>query len=280
MQLSSLPDITKKPDLYEKGTAEMWCDDHISRHLLEMHINPDSDSASRKRGTIETTVRWIETVSDPGTKAILDLGCGPGLYCELLAGHGYRVTGVDFSQRSIDYARASARKNNLKITYLRKNYLDLPFENAFDVVIMIYCDFDVLVPAERARLLENVYRALKPGGLFIFDTLNPEAPAAMRVPGKSWEVAGKGFWKDQPYLALSETFHYAEEHVILQQHTISTDVASPTVYRFWTHYYDRETLSPILGEAGFMVESVTDNLLPDDGSGTCGMVSFCVARKR
>ncbi|HSQ93919.1 MAG TPA: class I SAM-dependent methyltransferase, partial [Methanoregula sp.] len=165
MQISSLPDITKKPILYENGTAEMWCDDHISRQLLEMHLDPDSDAASRKRSTIEKTVRWIETISGPGTKTILDLGCGPGLYCELLARRGNTVTGVDFSERSIEYARAGARKNNLNITYLRKNYLDLSFGNVFDLVVMIYCDFDVLVPVDRTRLLENVFRALKPGGL-------------------------------------------------------------------------------------------------------------------
>ncbi|MDD1694379.1 MAG: class I SAM-dependent methyltransferase [Methanoregula sp.] len=279
MQISSLSKIIKKPALYEKGTAEMWCDDHISRHILEMHINPDSDSASRKRSTIEKTVRWIDAIAGPGRKTILDLGCGPGLYCELLAGRGHAVTGVDFSRRSIDYAEKSAQQNNLEIAYLRKNYLDLSFENVFDVVTMIYCDFDVLVPADRARLLKNICQALKPGGRFIFDTLNPKAPTAMKVPDRSWEAAGEGFWKDRPYLALSETFHYEEEHVILQQHIICSDQGPPSVYRFWTHYYDRESLSSILGEAGFTVESVKDDLLPDDGSGTHEMVSFCVVRK-
>jgi hypothetical protein len=72
--------------------------------------------------------------------------------------------------------------------------------------MMIYCDFDVLIPAEREKLLKNVYRALKPGGLFIFDTLNTKSPDKMNVPGKSWEVAEKGFWKDEPYLALLKRF--------------------------------------------------------------------------
>ncbi len=212
-------------------------------------------------------------------KTILDLGCGPGLYCEQLAARGHAVTKVDFSRRSIEYAEQSTRRNNLAITYLRKNYLRLSFRNLFDMAMMIYCDFDVLVPSDRALLLENVYRALKPGGLFLFDTLNLKAPAAMKVPGRSWETAGTGFWKDRPYLALSETFHYEGEQVILQQHVICSDHEPPRVYRFWTHYYDRDSLSSILGHAGFAVESVKDDLLPDDGSGTYGMVSFWVARK-
>lgn len=280
MQISSLTSLTRKPDLYEKGTAEMWGDDHISSHLLAMHIDPDSDTASRKRSTIEKTVRWINTIAGPGKQVILDLGCGPGLYCELLAESGYQVTGIDLSSRSIEYARASARKRQLGIDYLRQNYLDLSFENAFDMAMMIYCDFDVLVPGDRSRLLDRIFCALKPGGRFIFDTLNPNAPAAMNVPERSWDVSEGGFWKNSPYLALSETFHYAEERVILQQHTVCSDQAPPSVYRFWTHYYDREAVADILNKAGFVLESMNEDLLPDDGSVLHTMVSFCVARKK
>ena len=279
MQISHLLKITQKPPLYEKGTAGMWEDDHISRHLLELHLDPDCDAASRKQSTIEKTVTWIGTSLDNGQKAILDLGCGPGLYCELLSEHGHRVTGVDFSKRSIAYAREHAAKKGLMIDYLRENYLDLAFENRFDLVIMIFCDLDVLVPGDRTRLLNNIYRALKPGGLFIFDTLNEKAPVAMKIPGKSWEAADGGFWKDGPYLALSETFHYPEEQVILQQHSVFTEPDQLPVYRFWTHYYRREILASILEKEGFTVESTREDLLPDDGSGTQDMVTFYVTRK-
>ena len=279
MQISGLLKAIKKPALYEKSNASMWEDDHISRHLLELHLNQDCDAASRKRGTIEKTVQWIETHLDQPQKSILDLGCGPGLYCELLAEHGHRVTGVDFSKRSIAYARQSAAQKGLKIDYLQKNYLDLTFENQFDLVIMIFCDFDVLVPDDRTRLLKNIYRALKPGGSFIFDTLNPKAPAAINIPGKSWEVADGGFWKMGAYLALFETFHYEEANVILQQHVVCSEPDQCSVYRFWTHYYQREILVSILDEEGFTVDEIRDDLLPDDGSGTHDMVTFYTAHK-
>lgn len=258
----------------------MWEDDHISRHLLELHLNQNCDAASRKRSTIEKTVQWIETHLDNTQKSILDLGCGPGLYCELLAEHGHWVTGVDFSKRSIAYARQNAVQKDLKIDYLQKNYLDLSFENQFDLVIMIFCDFDVLVPDDRTRLLKNIFRALKPGGLFIWDTLNQKAPAAMKIPGKSWEVADGGFWKNEPYLTLSETFHYEEANVILQQHIVCSESNPCSVYRFWTHYYRHEVLVSLLNEEGFAVNVPCEDLLPDDGSGTHDMVTFYVARKK
>ena len=279
MQISSLINTIKKPALYEKGNASMWEDEYISRHLLELHLNQDCDAASRKRDTIEKTVRWIETHLDNRPKSILDLGCGPGLYCELLTEHGHRVTGVDFSKRSIAYARQSAAQKGLEIEYLQENYLDLTFEDQFDLVIMIFCDFDVLVPDDRTRLLKNIYRTLKPGGLFIFDTLNPKAPAAMKIPGKSWEVADGGFWKPEEYLALSETFHYEEANVILQQHVVCSEPDQCLMYHFWTHYYRYDILVSILDDEGFSVEETCDDLLPDDGSGTHDMVTFYTVRK-
>jgi SAM-dependent methyltransferase len=280
MQISKIVTTLHQPPLYEPGNAGIWEDYHISRHLLELHLNPDCDAASRKRSTIEKTVRWIGTCMKSGRNSILDLGCGPGLYCELLAEAGHDLTGVDLSERSLKHAKESAQKKGLAIDYLQKNYLDLTFENRFDLALMIFCDLDVLVPVDRTRLLEKIYRALKPGGLFIFDTLNGKAPAAMKIPGKSWEAADSGFWKNCPYLCLSETFHYKDAEVILQQHTVCTDQEKPSVYRFWTHYYEHGMLVSILDNAGFVVEGTWDDLLPADGSGTDEMVTFYIARKR
>jgi len=279
MEISKIPEIARRPGLYEKGNASMWEDDHISAHLLEIHLSQETDAASRKMDTIRQTVQWIETHLHGGQKKILDLGCGPGLYCRMLAEHGHLVTGVDYSERSIAYARQEAARKNLKIDYIHQNYLHMDFKNRFDLVMMIFCDFDVLVPEDRERLLEKVHRALKPGGLFIFDTLNPNAPAAMRVPGKSWEAVCGGFWKNGPYLALSETFHYEEAKVILQQHIVCSDPDRQAVYRFWTHYYHPDDLRSILSEQGFSGISPYEKLLPDDGAGTRDMVTFYVAQK-
>ena len=73
------------------------------------------------------------------------------------------MTGVDFSQRSIDYAKKSAVKNNLNIEYLYENYLDMELNRLFDAAVMIYCDYGVLSTDDRGKLLQNVYRHLKPG---------------------------------------------------------------------------------------------------------------------
>ena len=44
---TQLKAMMTKPALYEKGTVELWTDDHISKGLLEAHLDPDWDAATR-----------------------------------------------------------------------------------------------------------------------------------------------------------------------------------------------------------------------------------------
>ena len=110
----------------------MWTDKHISKQLLDVHLNTDVDLGSRKIKTINSTVTWILKTSKKKKLNILDLGCGPGLYSEKLAQKGHNVTGVDFSANSIAYAKEEAKKKKLDIIYLKENYLNLDLEeNSF-----------------------------------------------------------------------------------------------------------------------------------------------------
>lgn len=69
---------------------------------------------------------------------------GPGLYAERFTAVGYMVTGIDFSGRSIGYARRSAQKAGLDIQYICQDYLTLDIGKLFDLSTMIYCDYGVL----------------------------------------------------------------------------------------------------------------------------------------
>ena len=93
---------------------------------------------------------------------LLDLGCGPGVYAERFNKAGYKVTGIDFSKRSIEYAKQQTLLNKSNIGYHYQNYLTIDYMEQFDVVTLIYCDYAVLPITERRILLEKVYQALKP----------------------------------------------------------------------------------------------------------------------
>ncbi len=107
----TLMNMMRKPLLYEKGTVGLWTDEYISKNMLEAHLNPNSDSATRRVSTVREIVEWIASIA-PARQypQLLDLGCGPGIYAEEFYRVGYSVSGMDFSQRSISYAKNSAYK--------------------------------------------------------------------------------------------------------------------------------------------------------------------------
>ncbi len=280
MKISEIISKSEKPELYEKGTAFMWTDEHISKQLLNVHLNPDIDLASRKKSTIEKTANWIlERQKKKGKLNILDLGCGPGLYTEIFANKGHYVTGIDISKNSIEYAKKSAEDKKLDITYLNKSYLEVDLESDnYDLVVMIFTDLGVLSPTERERLLVMIFRVLKKGGTFIFDVLKDREIEKKTSP-KAWEVSNNGFWKESPYLALSESVLYQEEKVILFQHIIIDTEENIETYRFWTHFFSQNDVSKMLHTHNFINISFREDILPEGDMWNGNNVIFTMTTK-
>lgn len=280
MNITDIVSKTEKPKIYEKGTAFMWTDKHISKQLLNIHLNPDIDLGSRKKSTIEKTANWIlNTQKEKGKLTILDLGCGPGLYTEIFAEKGHKVTGIDISKNSIEYAKKSAENKKLDITYLNTSYLEVDLESDnYDLVVLIYTDLGVLTPTERESLLEMIFRVLKKGGTFIFDVLKDREIEKKTSP-KTWEVSNNGFWKESPYLALSESFFYQEEKVILFQHIIVDTEENIEIYRFWTHFLSQNDVSKMLDTHNFININFREDILPEGDMWNGDNVIFTMTSK-
>lgn len=109
MNMDFIRHLQEKPHPFTPGEPLFWDDPHISTQMLKAHLNPDNDLASRRPETIQKVVDWLIASLDlQAGDSVLDLGCGPGLYAARLAERGLRVTGVDYSRRSIDHANTYA----------------------------------------------------------------------------------------------------------------------------------------------------------------------------
>lgn len=75
--------------------------------------------------TIIKTISWILNKVSSSQRAILDLGCGLGLYTEKLVKRGHLVSRADISANSIVYAKVSAQKKKLNTCYRHQDYLTL-----------------------------------------------------------------------------------------------------------------------------------------------------------
>lgn len=242
----------KKPPIYTKTKVEFWNDEYISKQMLEAHLNPEFEAASRKLAFIDKSVAWIKKLVPPTTyPTLLDFGCGPGIYGERFAKAGYKVTGVDFSKRSINYAKQTAAEQGLDITYYYLNYLELDLKERYDVATMIYCDYGALSTEDRKIILKKAYDHLKPGGKLLFDVFSM-VRYNQSNEYQSWELCENGgFWRGEPYVAINGHYKYPD-HVTLNLTSIITD-DEITPYYIWDTNFTKETLIQEVESSGFHV---------------------------
>jgi len=247
-----LEKINERPKPFQFYTAsDLWTDEHTSKQMLSFHLNEAIDVSSRKVKFIDRSVEWIASEFKIGSETkIVDFGCGPGLYAARLAKCGAIVTGIDFSKRSVEYAKAVADREKLNVNYVNQNYLEFETDERFDLVLMIMCDFCALSPTQRNLMLSKFYEILNPGGSVLLDVYSLAA-FGQREEAASYEVNQlNGFWSPNKYYGFVNTFKYDEVKVILDKYTIVEPERTRQVYN-WLQHFAPEDLEREFREAGF-----------------------------
>lgn len=145
-----------KLEIYDDFAANWWSDDVRWVRTL--------------KNLVPGRLSWFDRHIDWQRKAVLDLGCAGGFMAEALTEKGANVTGIDPAEQAIEAARSRAVSVGHAIRYDVGVGEDLPYADAaFDAVVCV----DVLEHvSDLDRVLAEVARVLKPGGLFLYDTIN------------------------------------------------------------------------------------------------------------
>ena len=111
----------------------------------------------------------LEALGDVKGRRVLDIGCGEGRFCRVLAGLGARVTGIDITVPLIEQANALASASE---TYLVGNAENLAGieDECFDLAVSYIVLVDLL---DYRRSIQEAYRILRPGGRFIICNIHP-----------------------------------------------------------------------------------------------------------
>ncbi len=143
---------------------------------------------------------------------VLDLGCGPGLWTQLLAdavGPAGRVVGIDFDQSHLDYAQGITEVShpNNDIRFQPLDFLDIgDLDETFDVVFFSNCFCYLPDPSPVIATIKQITR---PGG---------------RVIGRNWDGG--------PFLV----YPMREQLLSLVQHHIANVLEDPGEGAYFDHY--------------------------------------------
>ena len=139
-------------DPYQYGFSEL--------HSDAMY---DREGRSRKARTM-VAVLGDFFGSDLKSLRLLDIGCSTGVIANVLSDHFGHVTGIDIDQPAVAYASEKFRKDNL--SFLTSDSLNISQpDNRFDTVICAQVYEHV---PDAVRMMEEIHRVLKPGGVCYF----------------------------------------------------------------------------------------------------------------
>ncbi len=260
----TMKSISSRPEPFSFNTVnELWNGSYTAQRMLDFHLNKDVDISSRKEEFITASVSWISRYFSLGKdSSVCDFGCGPGYYTTALARMGGKVTGIDISQNSIDYAKRLAAEENLDIDYRCQNYLNFSADSVYDLVTLIMCDYCALSPQQRSKLLSIFKKILKPSGAVLLDVYSLEA--FKRVEEKALYEFNllDGFWSADDYYGFLNTFKYESEQVALDKYTIIEPEKQRVIYN-WLQYYSLDSLIAEIEAGGFEVTGVYSNVAGD-----------------
>lgn len=159
--------VTVARDYYDSDEADgfysaIWGGEDI-------HIGLYDETADIREASRRTVEHMIAKLGDVSGKHVIDLGSGYGGAARVLAGdHGARVTCLNLSTVENRRNRAMTQAAGLadRIDVVDGSFDNMPFpEASFDIA---WSQDAILHAPDRAAVLDEVTRVLRPGGLFVF----------------------------------------------------------------------------------------------------------------
>lgn len=143
----------KIPDWYNKDSE------------YEELFNEESPNSRITNQTIEKILKKYNV------KTVLDLTCGTGSQVFWLLKRGYKVTGSDISPGMLKIAKRKAKKDKIKMKFLRGDMRTIKV-GKFDAVITIFNAIGHLTKSGFEKTMRNIHSNLNDGGIYVFDIIN------------------------------------------------------------------------------------------------------------
>lgn len=254
MEMREIISSERPPAPWTAGDNIPWNDPEFSRRMLREHLSQEHDAASRRTPVIQGHVAWIDgTVLGSRPSRVLDLGCGPGLYTIALARRGHACVGIDWSPASLAYALDAAAQEGVDAVHLEGDIRTAPYGDGFDLVMLLYGEFNVFKPADTETILRKAFAAVKPGGRLLLEVQTEDDVRARGERRRTWYPSKGGLWSDRAHLCLEESFWSAGSRAATVRYFI-VDAETGETSRFGASYqaYSPADYAGVLERAGFV----------------------------
>ena len=210
------------------GQGIPWGDREFSRRALDLHLDPSTHMASRAPDVIARHTEWLVEQLDllPAVdrpRRVLEVGCGPGLYCHELAKRGVQSVGFDIAPAPLAWARANSEAQGLDCRFLDADLTALPSDfleqvGPVDAVTFWFGDFHGFQPAVARAFIPQLAACLGPHGIFAleFQPLDDFEP----TDASAWHAVDGTVFCPEPHLWLEEWFWHEDEQVEIHVHWI------------------------------------------------------------
>lgn len=193
--------------------------------------------------------------------AVVDLGCGRGRHAIPLSRQGFRVTGVDLSEKMLRMARERAGRENVSVEWVREDMRIFTRPGAFDACLSLFTSFGYFSDEENQRVLANVAQSLKDGGALLLDLRNAQKGLAGEEDLESTVTVPSG------QLRLRVRFDRATGRANAR-HELTRPDGIRISSSFDVRIYSEGELSGMISRAGLRVRAVHGSL--DGGAFTRG----------
>ncbi|AKB38635.1 hypothetical protein MSSAC_4045 [Methanosarcina siciliae C2J] len=213
-----------------------------------LYLKTDADLLDDMEVTKEEADLLVSILGLDPEDMVLDLCCGQGRHVLELARRGFsNVEGYDRSQYLIRKARTRAQKENLQVRFREGDARKLPYpSDTFSVVTILGNSFGYFDSTLHDRkVLEEVFRVLKPGGRVFIDAVDGDHMKKNFQP-RSWE------WLDRKYFVCRERALSSDgDRLICREVICRNDRGIITDQFYAERLYNRENLFELLTASGF-----------------------------
>jgi SAM-dependent methyltransferase len=213
---------------WRDGVRYPWHDPKFSERTLRVHLDQTTHMASRSLLVIKQHVRWLlnllrTEIPQRYRPDVLDVGCGPGLYCHELARRGGNALGLDVAPAPLAYARKVAKDEGLDCRFWEADLEELPADfpdriGPVDAVAFWYGEFHAFQPRTAGRFIAKLAECLVPGGLFIVEYQPYDL--FIKEDSQEWQACRQSIFSDRPHLWLEEYCWHEESQAEINVHWI------------------------------------------------------------